>query len=170
MPQARIFMPYILRVKKAMEGKLILYDANNHPIPRDEVEELYKKLYSSSWTWLNNYFIEDDLGKSLNESLISLKKKGDKQIITLERSPLEQCVMEDCFVDLEFNKQGFPVKKSSEQKYEQGKNIKFWYPRKHSVARFGANSVRANLNCYGDPSNSDEGLGVFDCAKGVLKN
>ena len=96
---------------------------------------------------------------------MSFKKKEDKQIITLERDMLEQCVMEDYVVDLEFNKQGFPVRKSNEQDYIRGKNIKFWYPRKDSVARFYANSYGAILLCVRYPSDSNEGLGVFACAK-----
>ena len=170
MPSARLFMPYYSQVIKANEGLVKLCDANNHPIPSDEVEELYKKLTSDSWTRLNNYFIQDNLGRLLNESFMSFKKQEDKQIITLERDMLEQCVMEDYVVDLEFNKQGFPVRKSNEQDYIRGKNIKFWYPRKDSVARFFASSVRALLDCSGNPSDSFEGLGVFECAEGAPKN
>ena len=81
--------------------------------------------------------------------------------LTGKTEDLEACIMEkDCFVDLAFNNQGLATKESSNQNYEQGKNVYFWHPRNGSVARFGAGSGRADLVCGSDPANASGRLGV----------
>jgi hypothetical protein len=68
---------------------------------------------------------------------------------------LENCIMEDCEVDLSsFNKQGLPTKK--------GNSFGYWFPRSdnNSVARFLAYSDWAYLSCFGNPSLSNGGRGV----------
>jgi len=78
-----------------------------------------------------------------------------------QTSSLEQCIWDDCYVNIDFNKQGLAVQKSGNQEYQSGKNIYFHYPRNNTVAEFYANSDRANLNCKWDPSFSSASLGVF---------
>lgn len=175
MPTPALFVPYFLSIKDAASGNLVLYDGNNNPIARDEAEDLWKYLTTSyrsgCWTWLDAKFEtgNGNLGLDVLANHRVVDKNGQK---TLQgsRLPLESCVNEDCFVDLRFNKQGLPTNKSSGQSYEQGSNIRFWYPRNGRVARFGADSGRASLGCYGDPQISDSGLGVFSCAEGTQKN
>jgi hypothetical protein len=58
-----------------------------------------------------------------------------------------------------------PTKKAPVEKYEPGKTIYFWTPRENAVARFGANSDWACLNCIGDPGSRYVVLGVFTSAK-----
>ena len=69
---------------------------------------------------------------------------------------------ENCFVNIDFNEQGFPITKSLDKNYVQGKNIKFWNPKDGKVARFGANANRANLDCNRDPTNSKSFLKIKD--------
>ena len=63
------------------------------------------------------------------------------------------------------NYQGMATKDTQE-----GKDICFYRPSKdnNSVARFYANSGRASLDCYRNPSGSDSSLGVFACAEGAV--
>ena len=87
--------------------------------------------------------------------------------LNTRKEPLEPCVKKDGYVSLNFNSQGFPTSKDSEQKYKQGRNIHFWYPRKGSVARFVANPDGADFLCGSNPDYSNFSLGVFVCAEGT---
>ena len=78
--------------------------------------------------------------------------------------PLEQCLMQDQRIDLTDwlknpTSQGLP-----KQRIKQG-SLYYWHPRADYVARFGANSVRANLDCYRSPDDADPSLGVFSVCK-----
>jgi hypothetical protein len=48
----------------------------------------------------------------------------------------------------------------SQNNYVVGENMHFWFPRNGSVARFGANSDRAFLNCDRAPTSANPSLGV----------
>ena len=76
---------------------------------------------------------------------------------------------EDSYTDLSFNNQGFPTAKSSNQDYVQGENIYLYHPRNKAVARFGASSDWAYLDCNWVPQFSYSTLGVFVCAEGATK-
>ena len=173
-PSAKRFMKYFLNVKDALEERLELFTLDKKLVPRDEVEKLWNSLSSGykggCLTYLSDGFVQD-FGESLYHlSNFRLFNEGKKQILRPTKiNVLEQCVMKDCFVDLKFNKRGFPVKKSNEQDYIQGKNILFRYPRKDSVARFDADSDWAGLDCGRYPSGSGVGLGVFGYAEGVAR-
>ena len=77
--------------------------------------------------------------------------------------PLEQCLMKDRQPGIDLDSWlSNPTKQGLPQKNVKIGSIWYWYPRSddNSVARFSANSVRANLDCYRYPSNSSTGLGV----------
>ena len=65
----------------------------------------------------------------------------------------------DDYLDLNHTKQGLPNKKV------KSGDLYYWYPRSdnNSVSRFYAYSVRAGLNCSGDPSGRGPALGVRGC-------
>ncbi len=167
MPSPEIFIPYFLNVKNASEGKSKLYDGNNHELPRNDVEDIWKYLTTGHrkgcWTWLDSLFtLENNIWyiKQDHRTVV----KGKNKELQGTKSQLEQCLREDAYVNLDFNKQGLPKTKSSNQNYSQGNNIYYWHPRDKAVARFRANSDRANLDCDWDSTVSDAGLGVFACA------
>jgi hypothetical protein len=171
MPIPDKFMKYFLSVQRATQGDITLYDANNNPIPRDEVEELWN-YYSSTergdkgvcWTWLDAKFEQTDKGFYLLANHRVIAKNGEK-ILQGDKQPLlESRLNEDCYTNLEFNAQGLPTKKSTKTDYVQGDNIRYWHPRNGKVARFGAGSDWAILCCDRDPGNSSSWLGVFACA------
>ena len=114
------------------------------------------------WTWLDAKFLQDKGSRYLqtNHRVVSGKLVSTKL-------PLEACLREDAYVDLKFNSQGLATTKSATQNYSLGNNIQFYHPRDGAVARFVANSVRARLDCNGDPAYSHAGLGVFSCAEGT---
>ena len=172
MPPPSLFMPFYINVRDASQGKITLYTADNAPIPRDEAEDLWKYLSSGHrngcWTWLDAKF-QNTSQKGMIE--FSHNVEGDKSNRKLVGCSefLEDCIEEACFVDLEFNSQGLPVKKSQAQKYSQGENIYYYHPRDGRVARFVADSVRALLDCIRNPAYSISSLGVFACAEGAPK-
>jgi len=75
--------------------------------------------------------------------------------------PLEECLMSDKTpgIDLSYwlinaTSQGLPTSNNLDG------SLYYWFPRKGAVARFYANSDRADLDCNRDPQNSDSVLGV----------
>mgnify|MGYP001589156812 CR=1 FL=1 len=168
MPNPDLFFRHYLNVINASQNKAVLYTSDNRPVPRDEVEELWEKLSTNCWTHLDARFESGGIWfKSLN-LLTNSRVIGKK--VTSTSYPLERCVMDDGLVDLEFNSQGLPVRKSQNQHYELGKNIYYWHPRDGSVTRFYANSGKAGVGCGRYPEVSDSALGVFSCAEGAPKN
>ena len=179
MPTPALFMPYFVNVRDAAQNKITLYTTDNNPIPRNEVEDLLKYLSTNHrngcWTWLDARFINDDRGNAEIEyghhPVPKGKIQGASNVLQGKRSTLERCIQDDCFVSLEFNAQGLPIKESSHQEYKQGENIYYMHPRNGAVAWFGADSDRAALGCGRNPSDSYPALGVFSCADlGDLQN
>lgn len=169
MPSPALFTPYFINVRDANQGKVQLYDGNNAPLSKPETEDLWKYLTtahrSGCWTWLDALFVQSTGGLDLQTNHRVKTTNGKKELVG-QRFNLEAHAGEDCYVNLNFNSQGLPKSKSSNQKYSQGDNIYFYQPRPNSVAGFIAYSNRANLICYGDPTYSGTGLGVFATAEG----
>ena len=169
MPSPALFMPYFLKVRNASHGKLILYDGLGNSLSKDETENLWKYLSTDfetgCWTWLDAKFVSGIGFKKMN--LLTHKFENGK--LKEDLKPLEECLFEDCFADLEFNGQNLLTEKCASQEYKQGKNVYFWYPRENAVARFGADSGRANLSCSRNPSDGGSHLGVFACAEAPAK-
>lgn len=173
MPSPKLFVPYFINVRDASQGKVQLYDGNNRPLSTDETEDLWKYLSTNHrngcWTWLDAMFLKDNSDVWGLETDYRVQVLNGKKELIGKRANLEAHVGEDCFVELDFNSQGLPTKtaKDSTQKYSQGQNIYFYQPRPNRVARFGAGSRRAYLNCDGNPTDSSSALGVFACAEGA---
>jgi len=176
MPTPALFMKHFLNVRDAFQNKNQLYDGNNNLIPKEEVEDLWKYLTSGHrggcWTWLDAKFIEGSgaLGLDILTNHEVVIKDSNKSLTPKTKKPLEQCVQEDCYADLDsINSQGLPIKKASSQDYKQGANIYFYHPRENKVARFYADSDGAGLDCIWDPGLSYSRLGVFACVEGTKK-
>ena len=87
-----------------------------------------------------------------------IKSDGTIEEVT---EPLEDCLMSDKEpgIDLDdwlknANNQGLPKPDAKKG------DLWYWYPRNGAVARFRANSDRANLNCNRNPTNTNDALGV----------
>ncbi|MBI2507428.1 hypothetical protein HYV89_00570 [Candidatus Woesearchaeota archaeon] len=171
MPSPKIFMPYFVQVRDAVQGKIKLYTADNREVPRDEAEELWKYLSTSHkggcWTWLDAKFSQENNAWKMTHTHKVIQKGKE---LKGKAETLESCIREDGFVGLDFNSQGLPIKKSSLSKYKQGENIQYWHPRNGTVARFDAESGRVGLSCFWNPRYSNPALGVFSCAEGAQKN
>ena len=174
MPAPESFMKHFVNVLQAYQKKTKLYYADGTEVEREKIEDLYKHLTTNhisayqggsegAWTNLDALFTNENSKWFIksNHRVVNGKLVGKKE-------QLEQCLTKDCFAELEFNKQGLAIKESKKQEYNQGKNIRFWYPRDKTVAWFGvAVSGRAGLVCVRDPSDWDSALGVFACAEGA---
>ena len=177
MPSPRLFMTHWINVKQAAVNKLnALVYADGTTVPDTEAERLWAYLSSTdrkpfgnkpAWSWLNARFTEEN-GKwyMQNDLQVVTDSTGKKKLEGIIKD-LDCPIREDCYVDLEFNAQGFPIRESTNQQYEQGNNSRFWHPRNEAVAGFNAGSVWAGLNCNGDPTNRNSSLGVFVCAEGA---
>ena len=169
MPSPALFLPYFVNVRDANQGKVQLYDGNNIPLSKPETEDLWKYLStahrSGCWTWLDALFVPTTAGFDLQTNHRVKTTNGKKELVG-QRFNLEAHAGEDCFVNLDFNSQGLPKSKSSNQNYSQGDNIYFYQPRANCVAGFGAITDWAGLGCSGGPSGSGAGLGVFATAEG----
>ncbi|MDO8517618.1 MAG: hypothetical protein Q7S33_05850 [Nanoarchaeota archaeon] len=94
----------------------------------------------------------------------SMHELKNGKLIPKYTEKLEDCLMEDCYADLNsINKQGLLTRKSQSQNYIEGSNAYFWYPRDKAVSRFSANSDRAFLYCNRDRSITDSEFGVRAC-------
>ncbi|MDO8517616.1 MAG: hypothetical protein Q7S33_05840 [Nanoarchaeota archaeon] len=94
----------------------------------------------------------------------SMHELKNGKLIPKYTEKLEDCLMEDCYADLNsINKQGLFTIKSSSQNYVQGSNVYFWYPRDERVSWFYANSDWADLYCYRGRSVTISELGVRAC-------
>jgi len=169
MPSPSLFVNYFKSVLEAKKGNLVLSYADNTTLSIGEVDDLYKYLTTNHrngcWTWLGAKFDAGSGHKSLDiETDYKVVKIGSDKKLEGKRSPLEVCVSDNGFVDLNFNRQGLPTGKTKSQKYSQGNNIYFYSPVNDRVARFESDSGWADLSCGGDPAGSDAGLGVFACA------
>ena len=179
MPTPRIFMSHFVNVVDAYKNKKPLFDSQGNDISRKEVEDIYKHLtinhiaaYQSqggsqkgAWTWLDALFTEQN-----GQWFIETEHRVVNGNLAGKKEKLEQCLRENCFVELEFNKQGLATKKSNNQKYRQGENIYFRHPRNNFVAGFGACDGRAGFSCDRYPSSWDSGLGVFACTQSSQRN
>ncbi|MEK6933290.1 MAG: hypothetical protein AABW75_00250 [Nanoarchaeota archaeon] len=174
-PTPLIFTTHFVNVVEAKNGRKQLLYADASSVSDSEVDEMYKHLTtnykdtfggnsSGAWTWLNARFVQGSGDNNMDlETIIGINSDG--AFIT-NKKPLECKILEDCFINLDFNGQGFPKAKSSAQSYSQGENIKFYFPRLNAAAGFFAFSGRAGLGCW-NPLFSDSSLGVFACAEGT---
>jgi len=177
MPTPKIFRTHFNNVVAAHKGERNLLHADGTQVHQGVVTEMfrhmtqayidiYKTGQGGVWTWLNARFVKGDGHNELDlETVVGIgKKKGKFEVDKVKLAPY---LISDCFVDLSFNNQGLSSSRSPQEKYKKGENIYFYYPRKDCVARFVADSDRANLYCYGNPSDSYASLGVFGCAEGA---
>lgn len=167
-PSPRILMPHYMQVCASVRKRnpSILYDGAGEPLSRSARDELYVQRTANIWVWLDAMFEQrkDKLWMLTDHDLVN----GELQPTT--QQPLESRVIrEDGFVELQWNKQGMPVKMSKRQEYMGDKNMDYMAPIHGHVVRFGANSGRLDLLCNRDLQDSDAALGVLFCTKGVAK-
>ena len=166
MPSIKLFTTYFLGVRDAYRGKLQLKRPTGEELTQEQTQELWNYLSANSWLYLDASFLESKNGLELETD----HRIKNGKLIAQKTEPLEKYVMENSFVDLEFNKQGMPTKKSKSQRYKPEENIYFYKPIKDSVARFDVDSGGAVLFCGGDPDGHNASLGVLGCGVATQKN
>ncbi len=136
------------------KGKKV-YDGSGKRVVIAELKAIKDEIYGKRDPWrgeaLDAYFqnIRGNLYYFSDHRLVNGKLRAQRI------EPLEECLMEGCYVDIRsMNRQGLPTKKS-----EKG-GINYWYPRENAVARFFAGSDWVDLYCFWDPLVSVASLGV----------
>lgn len=163
-PTPSLFISHLLNVIRAYQGKNKLYDGNSQEVSKQELEDIYKHLTTKhinggAWSWLNSRFVQGAGFNNLDlEKVTGIDSNGN---LLTQKNPLEECLMENCYADINFNSQGLATKKFKTQSYKHGENLYFWYPREGCVARFRAYSDRSDLLCVRYPSSLNASLGVF---------
>ncbi len=174
MPPPSLFMLYYKHVRDAAEGNTALFDGNHQKCYKSEAEDQFVYLSTRACSWLNAKFEKNEDGFKLITygPLISFNLEGKKERFDffgedqIMESPLERAVDKDqIFVDLKFNAQGFPRKKSRIQELDRRKNLLFEQPENGSVAAFIATHFNPTLSFGKYPHESYPSLGVFACHK-----
>ncbi len=183
MPTVPEFMQHFQNVVASYnsKGKKPLFDANGNPISEEDIEDIYLHLTKNhiatygagtsegAWTYLDAKFLGGNGNKGMkmfSQHRTKIDSQGNKTLVPSKSEDLESCLNEDRYAELKFNSQGFPIQESKKQEYEQGNNFRFWYPRNEGVARFGAGSGGASLDCNWFPGYANSSLGVFAVAQG----
>ena len=158
MPSVEQFMRHYRNVNDARTGNVPLYNASGDIVSERDLDIESKSLNYGCWTMLNAHFLKGSGFNGLDLAMLVAFEDGKP---VYQRKPLEECVFEDCYVELDsLNEQGLPTRKSGVQELRRGENFYFWHPIKNCVARFRASSGRVGLFCGTDPTNSDSVLGV----------
>lgn len=167
-PSPAIFMPHYTNVCASVRKRnpQPIYDGAHEPLSRSRRNDLYERRTTKTWISLDAYF-KKQKGKLLLATDHHLVN-GVLKPQTLQ--PLEQRVEgNDILVDLHWNRQGLPIKRSKIGEYTRGENLIFYQPAAGCVAWFCAVSGRAVLCCVEDLQFSDASLGVLLCAEGAAK-
>ena len=166
MPSPAIFMPYRSHVIKAADGDVKLYDGAGKVLTRDEAKEVARPLTEHCQAWLYARF-----AKQKGRTLITYNRIKNLDTIeeVTEALQLKRNITDRDLVDLVFNEQGMPVRKSRRKEFDAKNNIGFHLPVNGSVAGFRADAGWAGLVCCGVPLVSVAALGVFACAAGAQK-
>ncbi len=172
LPKIDVFMRHYCNVQDAALGKTELYDGNGRKIEKGEAESLWDRVSTDCRIWLDALFQKNRQGHLFMESDYQIKHLkqdyGWLGQISSRKVLLEMPVQKDCYVDLEFNVQGMPLRCAERQKYVRGSTLQFSAPADKSVAWFSANSGESSLFCHWNPSNSGFPLQVFRCAEGKV--
>ena len=171
-PTIQTFLPHYRNVNESLESRAVLYDASGKVIQNKRLTDYGNILNSNCFVHLNTGFLGEQKSETgfLGLDLAVITGFDNEGNPVISRSPLEDCLEQDCWAELEsLNSQGLPTRKSKIERYTPGKVIYFWHPTKNAVAGFGASSGGVGLDCDGGPGGSDSALGVFLCAEGAQK-
>ncbi len=177
-PTPKIMMDHFMNVKLAAEGTRTLHDGSGNPILQPEAKEMwdylsladtnYRNTKGVCWTWLDAKFkTEPQTGAWFMETDHRVVQQGANKEIQGQRRQLRSHYQQTGWIELDFSPDGLATRASTHSQYKRGENMYFWRPENEKVARFDADSGRAVLSCYWDPTDCVDGLGVFACAEGT---
>lgn len=180
-PTPGLYLPFIISLIDAYKRKIPLFDENDNKLTNSEIEKVYYDLikYPPYRTFLNARFVQGTGFKGLDiEKIVGLKKiiigshynglsfipaQGEKKVVRVEREPLEECLWDDCYIDLRkdnFNRQGLPLEKARSKvgkrvgegyegdEWEKNPYIFYAHPEKdHVISVFDSGSLGYCLGC-----------------------
>ena len=157
MPTIRQYVDFLTLLKS---GKA--YDGAGKKINNQELDSILDDILTVRNPWRAEW-LDASFSKQGQEFYISYHRlnQGKLEQVT---EPLQECLMQDKTpgIDIESwlqnaNEQGLPSQSTKQEK------LYFLHPREGRVAGFGADSVRASLDCDGYPRGSGSALGVREC-------
>ena len=163
-----LFSPHYANVCATMRRRnpATLYDGTGEPLSRSMKNDLYEHR-TEMFISLDTCFEEKQgaLWVAENHKLVGDKLKPQ----TKQR--LQRCVKgNNVLVDLVFNTQKLPTRKSRARESKYGKNLYFYEPRDGCIAAFNAVSrSRVDLYCDVAQQSSYPAVGVLLYAEGVAK-
>ncbi len=133
------------------------FDVKGNKVDSKELERILDEIIAPREPWRNEWF-ED---KYKNGKLEKTYKLANGILVPDYSQALESCLMENKHPGIDFDKW---LRKANSQGLPP-ENIKlgglyYWNPTNNHIARFGADSVRACLDCSGGPGYSGPSLGV----------
>jgi len=152
------YMEFHNAVIDAYKNNKPLFNSEGNGISRNVIRDLYRQVTSDEWVNLNAEFEKSSSGIYTLSEAVGLNK--NKEIIYDSRK-ISVPIQDDIYVNPKnLTKEGLPKEKASNQEFERGEKIYFYYPRNNSVAGFYAVPVRSGLYCGRYPLFSDSVLGV----------
>ena len=145
----------MIDLKEGIRGAKKLYDAKGKEVGAGRIKRMYDEIWQVReplrGEWLDAKFLDNNGMNILYGH--ELDNRGNLK--PNYNQPLEGCLAQDGLVEIgSVNWQGMFTKASNKG------NFSFYCPKNGKVARFGAGSDRANLNCNGNPTNLNDWLGV----------
>jgi hypothetical protein len=148
-----------------MQGEIKVYNAKGDQIKQETLKGYFEDIFQAKSPWRAEW-IDADF-KSKNDKLyINFNHRLNNQGILVPKNSqilAKNTLMQDKTPGISLEswignptRQGLPKDSTNEG------DLHYWSPGNdnNSVARFDASSVRAGLNCYGDPSSWYSFLGV----------
>ncbi len=169
MPSILRFMTHRNNVFQAVQGYRQLLYADGTPVNDAVKKDLWYLLSRNCWIRLNGKFVTDEQDTQgvfwYLETDLRVTPEG---FLVGKRKPLDTATIhENCYMTLELNSQGLPIKRSPEKSYDPNKNIYFQSPRDDAIPRFCATSNRANLLCGWADCDISPSLRVFASVNGA---
>jgi len=130
-----------------------VYDGNGKIVDNRIVESVWDEIFGERKPWRGEHL---DARFEKKNGVLYMHRNCrflvNKVLTPSNSEPLEECLMgNDEISSVNINQQGMPVRKHS---------FNYWGPVNGSVASFGADSGRVDLDCCRSPRVSYSGLGV----------
>jgi len=155
----RQFIDFKELLKKGLKGTEV-YDGKGAVIDSKILKMVHDEIFTVRdpfrGEWLDANFEVIDVIDNIFH--INYDHKIANGVLKPQKSePLENCLMEEKYVDLSSaNRQGLPTRKSS----IFSRKIKYYHPQNQSIAKFYAHSDRVVLDARGDPAYPCSPVGV----------
>ena len=159
MPTIRQYVDFLNILKSG-----VAYDGTGALMQKQELNSILDDILKVRSPWRTEW-LDASFSKQGEQLYITYHKfnQGKLEQVT-EPEPLQACLMKDKTPGISLDnwlqsspEQGLPSSDTKEG------SLYYWHPRENHVARFGADSDGAGLDCVRGPRGSSSALGVREC-------